>query len=983
MEKLKDVGWTFVPAGELEREGYDEPLLIPNLLRAIQRINKGIGDEEIRQVLNRLKFAGTGIEGSKQILRFYKEGVPIKLEKERVVSYVQLFDYDHLDSNEFIVSRQVVHDGRERRRMDIMLYVNGIPLVNIECKNPASISESWENAFRDIKKYEKDIPELYKYVQIGVAAESEIRYFPIVPWQEHPRVHEWREDDTDPMTATARMLSPATLLDIIRGYLFFRVELGNATKVMARYMQYRASKKAVNRVLATLEGREHKRRGLIWHWQGSGKTLTMLFAANELYHKRELENPTILFIVDRIGLEEQLYEEFNALDIKKPQLIGSIDELKELLAFDDYKGKRGIFITLIHKFRPDELNQLYEHLKELSERKETIMTRNDVVAFIDEGHRTQYGMLAVQMKELLKNAFFFALTGTPIHKRGRDTYREFSYPPEEPYLDRYFVADSIRDGFTVPIAYQPRLERLHLKRDMLEVFLEVVLDELPDTTREQVEEGVKKRLNPIILFLENPERIREVAKDIAEHFKHNVDGKFKAMVVASSRKACVHYKNELDKHLPPEYSEVVMSYTKEDEEPISSHYRNLKQRYSGMDIEDIRKEVKAKFKEEEFPKILIVTDMLLAGFDAPILQTMYLDKPLKEHGLLQAVARTNRPYRDVKEAGLIIDYVGILKRLKQALESYSESDVVGMLNGIDTIRAQFSSLVDELLGLFEGIPKEYDRDTILRAIEVITTDKNKEKEFVGSYRHLRKIFELLGPDQLKLERFEDYKWLSAIYIYYMKMVTQRPSEGYVEQYLEKTVKFVHKSTEIQSIESKMPIIQFDERYLRELEEKVKNRKEKAANILFTLNRVVLVDKQKGPIYESLAERVERLMELWRQHTEDYDRIYTEGASIVNEIQALSERQRRLGLSDMEYSLLLTLERRFGADEKLVERVRELTQSLSQHMFRGWQGQRAARKSVEREVRRFARRLGKGHGMTLEGIDELYAELIEGVKTYGS
>jgi type I restriction enzyme R subunit len=412
------------------------------------------------------------------------------------------------------------------------------------------------------------------------------------------------------------MLSRDTLLDIVKNFLFFRVEFGNATKVITRYMQYRASNRIVERVIRSLKGEEDKDKGLIWHWQGSGKTLTMIFAANKLYYMRELENPTIFFIVDRIELEDQLYSEFYALDIVEPEIIGSVWELKDILKFDDYRSKRGIFIILIHKFRPEELKEVYGELEKISRRKETIMNRKNIVAFVDEGHRTQYGLLATQMKAILKNAFFFALTGTPISKRGRDTYLEFSYPPEEPYLDRYFITDSIKDGFTVKIVYQPRLEKdVHLKKDQLEAFLETELEELPEEIREGVEDKVKKRLNANKVVLENPFRIKTIAEDIAKHFKENIDGKFKAMVVAGSRNACEVYKRELDKHLPKEYSEIVMTYTEHDKPEIVRYVAEARARYGGKDVSDIRKDVIEKFKEEEFPKILIVTDMLLTGFD--------------------------------------------------------------------------------------------------------------------------------------------------------------------------------------------------------------------------------------------------------------------------------------------------------------------------------------------------------------------------------
>ena len=987
VQRLQEKGWKFALAEELERDSFQEPLLIPNLVRNLKRINKGldIGDEEVNKVLNELKLTGAGIEGAKRILNFYKFGIPVKFEKEKVVKYVRLFDFADIEDNEFIISRQVNYEGRDRIRTDIVLYVNGIPLVNIECKNPTDPSVSWYNAYRQIKDYESIVPELYKYVQIGVAAESQARYFPIVPWQAEVGTYEWKEEIKDSLESTVEILSMERLLDIIRNFLFFRVEFGEATKVIARYMQYRAANRMVERVIKNLRGEEEKDKGLVWHWQGSGKTLTMIFAANKLFYLKELENPTIMFIVDRIEIEEQLYKEFYSLDMVRPDAIGSIGELKEVLSFDDYRGKRGVFITLIHKFRPEELRDLQAELEKISRVKKTIMTRKNVISFIDEGHRSQYGLLAAQMKGILKGAFFFALTGTPISKRGRDTYLEFSYPPEEPYLDRYFITDSIRDGFTVKIVYQPRLEEgVHLKRDMLEIFLQVELEELPEEVRDDVEERVKQRLNSIKLFLENPNRIKVIAEDMAHHFKENMDGKFKAMVVAASRKACALYKKELDKHLPSEYSEIVMTYTREDEELIHGQVREAREKYGGRDIEDIRKDIVDRFKEEEFPKILIVTDMLLTGFDAPILQTMYLDKPLKEHRLLQAVARTNRPFKDIKEAGFVIDYVGILREFKKALEMYSTEDVEGALFSYDNLRGEFVTLIQEILEILKEVPRDYERETLLKAVEVLTADGEKEKGFVDRYRKLRKVFELLGPDEVKLAHFETYKWITAIYTYYMKVVAQRPSYGRdAQKYYEKTIKFVHKSTEIEELEKELPAIAFDEEYLAKMEERVKSKKEKAANILFTLNRLVLVERHKSPIYESLADRVERLVELWREKTKDYERIYTQGVEIVGEINVLSERQRSLGLSDLQYSMLLTLEGRLGTGNGLIKEVKGLWEGLKRHMFPGWIHQPALRKEVERGVRRFSRGIKNRYGLSLEEMNDLYERLIEKVRNYGA
>ncbi|MBN2251876.1 MAG: HsdR family type I site-specific deoxyribonuclease [Candidatus Altiarchaeota archaeon] len=991
VEQLEGVGWSFIPANKLDRSGFDEPLLVRDLIRKIKETNPfELSDEDINTVLNELRFRPSTEEGVRQILSFFRDGVPIKLEKDRSLKKVRLFDYDKIDRNEFVVTRQAAYTSGDREiRTDIILYVNGIPLVDIECKNPASFSESWFNAFKQVKDYEEAVPEIYKYIQVGVAAEQMVKYFPIVPWLKDVKIEEWRSGEKYPLDSVIDMLSPETFMDILGNFIYVRAEYGEVSKVLPRYMQHRAVNKVVNRVLDNLNGKEPKNRGLVWHWQGSGKTLEMIYAANKLYRSEKLGNPTIFMIVDRQDLEEQLYGEFTALDMVLPEIISSVSELRKVLEHDGGRGKRGVFITLIHKFRSEELKALENALKDLSKDRETIITRKNVIAFIDEGHRTQYGVLASQMKSILKNAFFFAFTGTPISKprKGVDTYREFSYPNEgEKYLDKYFITDSIRDEFTVKIAYQPRLEKeVHLNKEMLDAFLEVEFEELPVNVRDVVKDEVKKRISLIRAYLENPERIALVAKDIAEHFKENVDGKFKAMVVAVSREACVIYKRELDRHLPEDYSDIIFSYGGRGEpERIQKYVREETAQY-GEEYDDLRKKVVNRYEEEDLPKILIVTDMLLTGFDAPILQTMYLDKPLKEHRLLQAVARTNRPYKGVKEAGLIIDYLGILKEFKRAFEVYSKEEIKGALFSPSELRKDFSDLLNKLLDIFRDIPKnQYDRETLLSAIEILTSDEEKSKSFINGYARLEKLFELLGPDTIKAELFSEYQWITAIYIYYSRMVfRKKPGVGkYVNQYFNKTIKYIHKTTELEELQKSLPVLEFDENYLRNLEEKVKSREEKAANIVFTLNRFVLVDKYRNPVSESLSDKVERLLELWREKTKDYERVYNDGVKLMEEYAQLSKRQKELGLNKMEYSLFLLLEESFKGETGLDENVKELSASLKEHTFPCWISQPTAQKNVEKAIRLFLRKYVKKHRLSVEELNGLYEKVIDRVKAYG-
>ena len=990
IEKLRLTGWTFTPSDQLERESYKEPLLVNSLVRSIKKINKDIGieEKEIWLAIRELQSRGPGIEASKQILQFMKAGIPVRFEKTRTVEYIRLFDYNKLDNNDFIVSRQIIHEGTERIRNDIILYINGIPLVNIECKDPASLTEDWHKAYTQIRDYKKIIPELYKYVQIGMAAEQIVKFFPIVPWQDEVKIDEWKIEGMEPHDAAVAMLKPDCLLDILRYFLFMRREMGEDTKVLPRYIQYRAANKMVHRVLDNLAGITDMNKGLIWHWQGSGKTLTMIFAANKLYHQPVMENPSIFFIVDRVDLEDQLNDEYNALTITKPETIGSISALKRVLLHDQGKGKRGIMITLIHKFRPEELSSLQKELEKIM--GENVTTRKNIVAFIDEGHRSQYGLMAAQMREgIFKNGFFFALTGTPISKIGKDTYSEFSYPEQgELYLDRYFIRESIEDGFTVRIAYQPRLENeagINLHREMLQIFLETELEEIPEDYRQPVEEGIKKRLNIIKVYLENPKRIAIISRDIAAHFRENVDGKYKAMVVAVSRKGCVLYKQELDKLLPPEYSEVVMTYQADERDSVLASYKDgVMEANPGYDAGEINDDIRDRFKWEDNPRILIVTDKLLTGFDAPILQTMYLDKPLREHRLLQAIARTNRPYKGVKEAGLIIDYVGILKDIKKALEKYNETDITGALFSTEEIAQEFAVLMKELAEMFKDIKiGSYDKDTFLSAIELLTGDETVANEFVDTYREMRRVFEFLGPDKIKLDYFEKYKWFSEIYSYYMRMALRDQPDyaNYVQKYFEKTVKYVHKTIDIQNVDNNLPVIEFGPEYLKVLEEKVVDKREKAANIVFTLNRFVLVDQHQTPVYESLLERVEKIIRAWKEKSKDYEAIYRDGAAIIREMQQLNARRDQLGLSELDYSMFLKIESQWGDDSDLLRDIRQLSEDLKKSMFPGWISQVSAKKGIEQDIRKFTRRYGKQRGKSIEEIDQLYLKLIESVKNY--
>lgn len=988
VEKLIERKWEYVHGAGLEREDVSEPLLLASLERLIKRLNSDVmlDQAEIGQVINALKLRSSGIEGVKEVLRFLKNGVPLKLEREKTLKYIKLFDYQNINNNEFIVTNQVKYQGvKDIIIPDIVLYVNGIPVVIIECKNPVDPFTDWQDGYNQVKDYEKAFPEFFKYCQFGIAAEQMAKYFPIVPWQAETHIYQWKSDVVDPVDATMEMLSKDVMLDLIRNFIFFREEKGKASRVMARYMQYRAANKIYDRVMTNLGGKDKKRKGLVWHWQGSGKTLTMIFAARKLYRHPMLENPTIFFIVDRLELEEQLDREFGTLDIEKPEVIGTIRKLKSVLMHDEGRGKRGLMVTLVHKFRQRELEELLKMLEEKDKETHTFLSRKNIVALVDEGHRTQYGILAAQMKSVLRNAFFFGFTGTPIVIKGRDTYREFGYPDRgEPYLDRYFITDSIEDGFTVKIAYQPRLEEdVKLNKGLLETFLQQDIEEIPENIRQEVEAKVKGRLNKIKVFLKHPERINKIAKDISEHFSENIDGKFKALVVAVDREACVNFKMALDQYLPPEYSEVVVSYqARERKQAIKDYKEGLRSRYKTDDMDEVRKEIIEKFKDEEFPKVLIVTDMLLTGFDAPILQVMYLYKPLKDHRLLQALARTNRPFGDVKEQGLIIDYVGIFDEIGKAFGKYAKGDIKGVIWDIKSVKQEFTKLIANQMAVFKGVDKhEFDRKALFDACDVLIQDEKKSREFLRGYRKLRRIFELLGSETIKLEYLNDYRWLSAVYVFYNRLLRGKDLsevERYSSKYFAKTVRSIYRTTEIEKIRKDLPLIAFDENYMRKLEERFKGKEVRAVNIVFALNRFVLVERSKNPLYETLVQKVERLVRDWRERKKTIEQIYNEGVSIVNEVQGISKRQRDLGIKNIEYSVLVALDEILGGNKQNLKTAKDIVKKAGPEMFKGWQLKESGKKSVGRAVRDLLMDMP----IKKQQMDKLFKKIMKGLEYYG-
>ena len=884
-----------------------------------------------------------------ELLEYLKGGMLIKEGRKYV--RVSLIDYDNLDSNEFTVCQEVEFYGeRSNVRPDLVLYVNGIPLVVIEVKDPFRLGDrAIEEGVSQLLRYEREVPWLFKYVQVGVVYidDENSVYMPMMrDWMGKERWYgRWR--DLRGNYNILDLLRRERILDVLRWFTFYK-GVDKKGKIVPRYNQYWATVKAVNRVISYLEGCDRRNRGLIWHWQGSGKTYIMFYIAYQFYKRFFDRDPVVFLIVDRRELQRQLYDEF-IKDVYAPyfqeyvRIVETIEDLKGILEeirsseINKLTISKGVYVVLIQKFRPDE----FEDLQPIDKR--------EILLLLDEAHRSQYGDLGATINRLLPNAIRFAFTGTPVMSYERNTFEYFAYPTQgELYLDRYFISDSIRDGYTLPLKYQVVQEVNGVKVNVTPTEIKELLDtwarnayevgSIDDLVEEEevrpflVTKGeIKRRLNKIKVFLENPERLRLIAEYIAERIREDTeDFKFKAMVVVASRLACVRMKRALDEALVKRYgeeakkwSEVVMTYvSNEREEEIREYLEELLNRWRGIgehvvrDWEEVNRIVQDSFKEREDPRVLIVTDMLITGFDYPKLKVIYLDKPLYEHRLLQAIARVNRSYRAgdvVKEFGLIVDFVGLLDYVKETVvkyelldrEAYSKiyeesirpldsvieelelliSDIKqrftkGVNIGIHRVELDLDHVIDLVnKGLETEVYKELENVVKLLAVGYARFDLNVV-DLLANMRRASNLYKALGAHKDKL-RFHSY--ITIITKLYNAVMSKLKGIRVPESFWKELLKMIHDRTII-------PQIVITEEYvieptrLEEISNKVvgvevhdPQTRYIAAEALLTI-RGLLDLEPANPVYKHIYDRLKRLEEEWARRVDQL---------LINDVRSLA------------------------------------------------------------------------------------------------
>ena len=680
-----------------EHSKIEDYILWKILFDKIKKINPifiNLTEEEEKEVLENLKNMINEAD-EVRMLNYLKYGItlPIKDRSETI----KLIDHENIDNNSFFFLHEAKFSGFPQDiKPDFTLFINGIPIAVIEVKS-SSIIGSHNEALRQIDRYETYSPKLFNYVQFGVAYGDKKLYTPTMPREigseRRLPAFSWKVSEKENIFD---LLRPERLLEILRYFTFYvRLQERGAKrgKIIARYNQYRAVKRIMDRIDKYLNGKDYKNQGLIWHWQGSGKTYIMFFTAYYFLDKYIEREPVVFFIVDRLQLQSQHFDVLKAVEDErfktKLKLIESINDLKETVKtiIKGIESKSiiptGVYLTMIHKFRRDEFKDLIESID-----------KNEVLFLIDEAHRSQYGDLAATMRAVFPKAMYFGFTGTPIFKSTKNTFKHFAYPndPEkkEFYLDVYFIRESIEDGFTKPIRYVIAREKgieESLNEEDLKAIIEAYANIDPDEIEEffqgkrrdlrGLREEIKKRLRKTKVILESDKWIKQFSEYIAERIEEDTENfKFKTMVVAVNRLACVKYKKYLDEALSRRFGEeaknwaqVVMTYEQNDLPDIEKFKAEIKGKYR-LSPSEANKKFQEDFVEKEDPRILIVTDMLLTGFDAPVLKVMYLDKPLYEHRLLQAIARVNRPYMD-KKFGLIVDSIGLIEYLAKIVHIYN------------------------------------------------------------------------------------------------------------------------------------------------------------------------------------------------------------------------------------------------------------------------------------------------------------------------
>ena len=841
---LKENGWTYIPAEDLPRM-YSDVMVEPMVKEALIRLNPEIAAEPSRadEVIYKLRTVILSVQPHNLVtqnelfkkLVFEENSFPFGKDGRMVpIRFFGTMRKEDMALNEYVVTNQWVYPQADGgKRLDIVLLINGFPVAIGELKTPVRSAITWLDAAGDISAYEKSIPAMFVTNVFNFATEGKCyRYgsvhMPINMWGPwHTSTHKEEGSLADVKISMEDMIQPEKVMDIFQFFTMFATDKKyRKYKIICRYQQFEGANMIVSRVLAG-----YPKKGLIWHFQGSGKSLLMVFAAQKLRMIPELKNPTVVIVDDRIDLETQITATFNASDIPNLTSASTKEELSSFFRGD----MRKILITTIFKF--GEVNG-------------ELNARNNIIVMVDEAHRTQEGDLGEKMRMALPNAFFFGLTGTPINRVDKNTFLTFGAEEDRTgYMSRYSFSDSIRDGTTLPLHFEPVPVELHVDKDKLDREFEAMTDEAGLSKEEKNE--LSRRVN-MKAIMYNPARIRKVCEHIARHFLLKIEPNgYKGQVVVYDRECCLMYKAVLDELLGEDATTIVMD-TNNDKEDRYKKYR--RDRDAEGKILDVFRDPNSTLK------LVIVTSKLMTGFDAPILQAMYLDKPMKDHTLLQAICRTNRTYDQGKTHGLIVDYIGIFDDVARALD-FDETSMRRIITNIEEIKKLLPTLMKKCLGYFMGVDRTIEGwEGLMAAQECLPTNKEKDA-FAADYRVLNRAWDALSPDIFLNTYKADYQWLSRVY------ESVRPTDGrgglIWASLGTKTIELVHQNVTVGEADEDMDILAMDADLIDDFLEKQKDLKKATKKVEISLVAKIL-NHAKDPKFIQLGEKLEALREKHEQ-----------------------------------------------------------------------------------------------------------------------
>ena len=964
-----------------ERANYQQVLLPFRLREAIHRLNPDIPTAAKEDALKQVLDLGIPslLSANRQFHKLLVGGVPVQYQKDGDTrgDYVRLIDWSNPAKNKWLAINQFSIKGpHHTRRPDIILFINGLPLVLIELKNPADENADIWKAYDQIQTYKEQIPDVFQYNEVLVIADgSEARLGSLSANSE--RFMQWRTIDgvtLDPLgqfdeleTLVRGFLAPATLLDYLRFFVLFEDD-GTLVKKVAGYHQFHAVRAAINQVVtASRPGGTHK-GGVVWHTQGSGKSITMTCFAARVMQEAVMENPTIVVITDRNDLDGQLFGVFSqAQDLlrEEPVQANTRQDLRDKLG---NRPSGGIVFATIQKFMPGEDEDSFPLLSE----------RHNIVVIADEAHRTQYGFeaklkgkpgaekyqvgYAQHLRDALPNATFVAFTGTPVSSEDRDTRAVFGE-----YISVYDMQQAKEDGATVAIYFESRLAKLSLKDEELPH-----IDDEVDELAEDEEEGQQAKLKSKWAALEKvvgaEPRIARVAADLVAHFEErNKAQTGKAMVVAMSREICVHLYNEIIKLRPdwhdtdPEQGaiKIVMTGSASDKALLRPHI------YSAQ----VKKRLEKRYKDPSDPlRIVIVRDMWLTGFDAPCVHTMYIDKPMKGHNLMQAIARVNRVFKD-KQGGLVVDYIGIANELKSALKEYTASQGRGRPT-VDV--AEAFAVLAEKLDILRGMLHGYEYSDFLTtghkrlagAANHVLGQQDGKKRFADTALAMSKAFTLCCTlDEAKAVR-EEVAFMQAVKVILTKrdISQQKRTDEQRELAIRQIINSAVVSEEVVDVFDAVGLDKpnigiLDDAFLAE----VRNLPERnlAVELLERLLEGEIKSRFAGNVVQSkkFSELLTNVIKRYQNRAIETAQVIEELIEMAKKFRAAANRGEALGLTEDEvrfYDALADNESavRELSDETLKKIAHELTENLRQNITVDW----SARESVRAKLRLMVRRI---------------------------